>query len=283
MIQTGTVYVNTTIVRIDFPSASTELLPGVKWGAIDAFPSPAYWAYQVYAKRILGNTINYKLGTSLREEIGACLLGGHGIPAAIGLAAFERLRELGAFGEIPPDEATLFQWLSQPISIGDHQVRYRFAKQKAKYLGAALRRISQEQAPSDTGQALRDWLLDTPGIGYKTASWIARNWLRADDVAILDIHILRAGLFAGFFPSTLKVERHYKQLEELFLNFSEKLGVKASELDAVIWLEMMSSPNTVRSIMKSNEKPLAQSVHSKRRRAGAHNTHTNTDQSALFI
>jgi N-glycosylase/DNA lyase len=283
MIQTGTVYVNTTMVRIDFPSASTELLPGVKWGAIDAFPSPAYWAYQVYAKRILGNTINYKLGTSLREEIGACLLGGHGIPAAIGLAAFERLRELGAFGEIPPDEATLFQWLSQPISIGDRQVRYRFAKQKAKYLGAALERINQEQAPSDTGRALRDWLLDTPGIGYKTASWIARNWLRADDVAILDIHILRAGLFAGFFPSTLKVERHYKQLEELFLNFSEKLGVKASELDAVIWLEMMSSPNTVRSIMKSNEKPLAQSVHSKRRRTGAHNTHTNTDQSALFI
>lgn len=283
MIQTGTVYVNTTMVHIDFPSASTELLPGVKWGAIDAFPSPAYWAYQVYTKRILGNTINYKLGTSLREEIGACLLGGHGIPAAIGLAAFERLRELGAFGEIPPDEATLFQWLSQPISIGDRQVRYRFARQKAKYLGAALQRISQEQAPSDTGQALRDWLLDTPGIGYKTASWIARNWLRADDVAILDIHILRAGLFAGFFPSTLKVERHYKQLEELFLNFSEKLGVKASELDAVIWLEMMSSPNTVRSIMKSNEKPLAQSVHSKRRRTGAHNTHTNTDQSALFI
>jgi hypothetical protein len=283
MTQTGTVCLNTTMVRIDLPSASTELLPGVKWGAIDAFPSPAYWAYQVYAKRILGNTINYKLGASLREEVGACLLGGHGIPAAIGLAAFECLRERGAFGDVPPDEATLYKWLSQPINMGERQVRYRFAKQKAKYLGAALQRISQEQAPSETGRALRDWLLDTPGIGYKTASWIARNWLRADDVAILDIHILRAGLFAGFFPPTLKVERHYKQLEELFLDFSEKLGVKASELDAVIWLEMMSSPNAVRSIMKPNEKPQSQSTHSKRQRTRAHNTQTNADQSALFV
>lgn len=283
MTQTGTVCLNTTMVRIDLPSASIELLPGVKWGAIDAFPSPAYWAYQVYAKRILGNTINYKLGASLREEVGACLLGGHGIPAAIGLAAFERLRELGAFGDVPPDEATLYKWLSQPIKMGEREVRYRFAKQKAKYLGAALQRISQEKAPSETGRALRDWLLDTPGIGYKTASWIARNWLRADDVAILDIHILRAGLFAGFFPPTLKVERHYKQLEELFLDFSEKLGVKASELDAVIWLEMMSSPNAVRSIMKPNEKTQSHPTHSKRRRTGAHNAQTNADQSALFV
>jgi N-glycosylase/DNA lyase len=285
MIQTGTVYANTTKIHIELPSASTALLPGVKWGAIDAFPSPAYWAYQVLSKRILGNTINYKLGNTLREEIGACLLGGHGIPAAIGLAAFDRLRELGAFGETPPNEATLFQWLSQPINMGDRQVRYRFARQKAKYLGAALQRISQEQAPSTTGRALRDWLLDIPGIGYKTASWIARNWLRADDVAILDIHILRAGLLAGFFPSTLKVERHYKELEELFLNFSEKLGVKASELDAVIWWEMMSSPNTVRAIMKPSENPISRSIstHSKRRRVGSNNTKTNTDQSALFI
>lgn len=272
-----------TTVRVDLPSPLTELLPGVNWGAIDAFPSPAYWAYQVFAKRILGQTINYKLGGTLREEVGACLLGGHGIPAAVGLAAYHHLRVLGAFGEVPPDEATLHKWLSQPLHMGERQVRYRFARQKAKYLSAALQRLSQEDAPSKTGRALRDWLIDIPGIGYKTASWIARNWLRADDVAILDIHILRAGQFAGFFPSNLKVERHYRELETIFLEFSDKLGVKASELDAVIWLEMMSSPNTVRAMMKPSEALPKHRRQPKRSRTGANNGQTDADQAALFV
>jgi endonuclease III len=42
--------------------------------------------------------------------------------------------------------------------------------------------------------------MSLPGIGPKTASWIARNWLDADDVAILDIHIMRVGQVIGLFP-----------------------------------------------------------------------------------
>lgn len=282
-MQTGAVFMDATTVRVDLPSPLVELLPGVKWGSIDAFPSPAYWAYQVFAKRILGRTINYKLGATLREEVGACLLGGHGIPAAIGLAAYNHLRMLGAFDETPPDEATLYEWLSQPLHMDGRKVRYRFARQKARYLGAALKRLSQEKAPDETGRALRDWLIDTPGIGYKTASWIARNWLRADDVAILDIHILRAGQFAGVFPANLKVERHYCELEALFLEFSNKLGVRASELDAVIWLEMMSSPNTVRTMMKPSEAPPKHKRQPKRLRARSNNSQTDADQTALFV
>ncbi|MDZ3993341.1 hypothetical protein PspTeo4_24872 [Pseudomonas sp. Teo4] len=57
--------------------------------------------------------------------------------------------------------------------------------------------------PLHSGRALRDWLLELPGIGYKTASWVARNWLDADDVAILDIHILRAGAWQVFSPLDL--------------------------------------------------------------------------------
>ena len=96
-----------------------------------------------------------------------------------------------------------------------------------------------------SGRALRDWLTRIPGIGFKTASWVARNWLDADDVAILDIHILRAGVLAGFLDSTLTVERHYRELEEQFLAFSAGLGVRASELDALMWYEMMASRTSV--------------------------------------
>lgn len=135
------------------------------------------------------------------------------------------------------------------MSVDGRLVRYRFAKQKARYLTAALQKLSAEYPPLSSGKALRDWLLDVPGIGYKTASWVARNWLDADDVAILDIHILRAGLLGKFFETNLTVERHYLQLEEQFIRFSKGLGVRASELDALIWLEMMSSAQTVHSIM----------------------------------
>jgi len=235
-------------VSIELPAQNVEVLPGVHWGRVDAFPTPAYWAYQVIARRIALQTIRYKLGATLREEVGACLLGGHGIPASIGLAAFEHLKQKGAFVGDPPEEENLRHWLSEPITSGGRQVRYRFASQKARYLAAALRKVASELAPS-AGRALRDWMISVPGIGYKTASWIARNWLDADDVAILDIHILRAGVLAGFLDPELTVERHYLQLEEQFLSFSCALGVKPSELDAVIWLEMAQSRATVERIL----------------------------------
>jgi hypothetical protein len=56
---------------------------------------------------------------------------------------------------------------------------------------------------------------------------------------------LRAGLLAGFFPDDLTVERDYLKLEALFLQLSEAMGVKASELDALIWYEMQASSETV--------------------------------------
>ncbi|UXY54266.1 8-oxoguanine DNA glycosylase [Pseudomonas tohonis] len=248
-MQLGAIFMDQVVFNVELPQAEAEVLPGVPWGAMEAFPTPAYWAYQVYARRLTGNRINYKLGATLKEEVGACLLGGHGIPANVGIAAFHHVRERGAFGEKPPAEEVLLEWLQEPLAIDGREVRYRFAKQKARYLSAALQKLSAERPPLSSGKELRDWLLAIPGIGYKTASWVARNWLDADDVAILDIHILRAGLLGKFFEGNLTVERNYLELEEQFIRFSKGLGVRASELDALMWLEMMSSPSTVHSIM----------------------------------
>ncbi|POY79701.1 8-oxoguanine DNA glycosylase [Pseudomonas amygdali pv. morsprunorum] len=248
-MQVGAIFMDQVVFNVELPKADAEVLPGVPWGAMEAFPTPAYWAYQVYARRLSGDRINYNLGATLKEEVGACLLGGHGIPANVGLTAFHHMRKRGAFDEKPPLEETLLEWLQEPLLIDGRQVRYRFAKQKARYLSAALKQLSAERPPLSSGKELRDWLLVIPGIGYKTASWVARNWLDADDVAILDIHILRAGLLGKFFESSLTVERNYLELEEQFIRFSKGLGVRASELDALMWLEMMSSPATVHSIM----------------------------------
>lgn len=247
MTQFATLVTRTGSIQIELPCAEVEVMQGVRWGAVDAFPTPAYWQCQVLARRLTGRPAPYKLGRTLAEEVGACLVGGHGIPASVCIAAYERLRQLGAFAGTPPSQAQLEAWLRQPLQVGERKVTYRFAAQKARYLAAALPLVNSAPAFSQ-GKALRDWLLNLPGVGPKTASWVVRNWLDADDVAILDIHIMRIGQAMGVFPRNLTVERHYAQLEELFLQFGAALDVRASELDAVMWYEMASSPRLARTL-----------------------------------
>jgi thermostable 8-oxoguanine DNA glycosylase len=267
-------------VFIELPPAQSEVISGVVWGAVEAFPTPAYWAYQVFARRLEGRVVRYRLGNSLREELGACLLGGHGIRAAVGLAAFEHLRAQGAFDGKAHSEERLFAWLSDSLCVGGRTMRYRFARQKAHYLASALSDLGRLELSATSGKALRNALLALPGVGYKTASWVARNWLDADDVAILDIHIFRAGVVGGFLDPSLTVERNYEALEDQFLAFSAGLGVRASELDAVIWLEMASAPRSVQSALSSLPESGFKSKHISPRRS--QNRRADSDQLALL-
>lgn len=276
-MQRAAVFVHPLVVQVDLPAADAEVLPGVKWGAIEAFPSPAYWAYQVLANRVIGQPIRYRLGDSLREEVAACLLGGHGIPAAVGVAAFRRLKGREIL-KSDPSEDEIFVQLSEPLEVRGRIVKYRFARQKAKYISGALRMLPEMHLSGATGCELRKSLVRLPGVGYKTASWIARNWLDADDVAILDIHVARAGRLAGFLARDLTVERDYVALETQFLAFSRAIGVRASELDAVIWLEMASSTSTVRDLLRSSNGQLPGA----RSRCRANVSRANSNQGPLF-
>ena len=250
-MQTAAILTKTGSIQLELPDAGAKLLgddfPGCRavWGDVACFPTPAYWQFQVLARRLIGRPATYRLGRTLTEEVGACLLGGHGIPATVGLAAFERLREQGAFAGAPPSQDQLERWLREPLLIDGRGIRYRFASQKARYLAAALPLV--QAAPKFTeGRPLRDWLLQLQGVGPKTASWIARNWLDCDDVAILDVHILRVGRAIDLFPRTITVERHYAELERLFVAFARAIDCRTSELDTVIWAELASSPASAR-------------------------------------
>src|SRR6202020_2057977 len=87
--------------------------------------------------------------------------------------------------------------LSVPFYMNGRMVKYRFPNQKAIFLAALLNRKDLAKIPYEDDMILREWLLTINGIGMKTASWIVRNWLCSENVAILDIHIQRAGLIAG--------------------------------------------------------------------------------------
>lgn len=197
--------------------------------------TPAYWAAQCWMWE-LGEPDHFRLGRSLAEETLACILGGHGIPAEVGLAAYRRLRQvLHEDRARMADEAALRELLDSPLEVGNRMVRYRFANQKASYIAGAFRELDMiDEGLAD--RELRDRLTRLRGFGPKTASWIVRNWRASDEVAILDIHILRAGQQLGIFREEWRVERHYSLLEDAYLDFATDLGVRASILDSVMWM-----------------------------------------------
>lgn len=220
-------------LHLDFPDPEEMVLPGIRWGAFDELLTPAYWRGQAWQHEIIGTYACLRLGRTLTEELAACLLGGFGMKAEIGLAAFTRLRDQGLL-KGQPSARDLEDVLSLPFLVRGVHRRYRFPKQKSRYLAACLKQIKAYTEPSDD-IAFRDELAELPGIGLKTASWIVRNYRASNSVAILDVHILRAGRHIDLFGSTLQPQKHYRALETAFLDFADALGTTAGLLDGLMW------------------------------------------------
>lgn len=223
---------------LEVPGPEEEVMSGVKWGRFDHFFTPAYWFSQVWYQRSSSSSVVYRLGDTLAEEVVACLLGGHGLPAEVGLAAFDRLKSRGFLSASACSQEEVCAALVEPLIIRGRPVRYRYPKQRSQFVAEAINRLGRESAPLSDDMALRDWLLTFTGIGPKTASWITRNFLDSDNVAILDIHIFRAGLLAGLFRPNQTVTKHYSLLEDRLVGFSRALGVRLSILDTLMWCQM---------------------------------------------
>lgn len=208
----------------------------VLWGHAWQHATPAYWVSA--AKRGIAPQTSFRLGETLAEETAACILGGFGLPAAIGLAAFHALRNASLLDHAP-DVSAVEEILRRPLTVAGRRVRYRFPAQRAARVSAALSALTGVEPP-DGGRPLRDWLLHLPGVGPKTASWIARNWTGTADVAIIDVHIRRAGEVAGVFSRSWKIDRDYGRYEDHFLAWAEYGRVHAAVLDSYIWAELAS-------------------------------------------
>jgi thermostable 8-oxoguanine DNA glycosylase len=234
-MQNVRILVDDEVRVLELPAPAEEVLPHVPWGEYDVLFTPAFWAARVWLLREEQRFSSFRFGDSLREEAAACVLGGHGIPAEVGLAAFARLRERGLLvsGVM---EAEIQEALLEPLCLGDRLVRYRFARQRSERLAAILTDI--DGIAFDSDRALRAALLHFPGVGPKTASWIVRNHLGSDEVAILDIHVVRACIAAKVFPRDVNLGRDYFDLEDRFLMFADALNARPSILDSVMWHHM---------------------------------------------
>ena len=236
VLQTLAEYHEGSWVKLDLPSANELFMPGIRWGLAHALFTPAFWAAQWWYARRQHEYASYCNGRSLREEVIACLLGGHSITAEMNEAAFERLRSRDLLDGLP-STGTIAAALTEPMMVRGRWARYRFPKQKARFLCEAMRRLERETPPADD-LLFRDWLMDFPGIGAKTASWITRNWLHSNRVAIIDVHVFRAGTIAGLFRGTEVIARDYGRLEAGFLRFADALAVEARQLDVFVWWKM---------------------------------------------
>ncbi len=217
----------------------------VSWGHCWQVGTPAFWialTHESLRRPSGGNELTrHRLGADLAEEIAACVLGGHGIPHHVGLAAFDAVKRSGALDSSANQDISIADVLGKPLQIGNREIRYRFAAQRSAYLQAALMRLREDPPPTDA-LGLRRWLLLCRGIGPKTASWIVRNHLGSSEVAIIDIHVLRAGVTAGVFDMLWNPARHYDVMEAFFLAWARHGRVSAADLDAVIWSERARWP-----------------------------------------
>jgi N-glycosylase/DNA lyase len=222
---------------LTLPPSDEELMPGVRWGCPSILFSPAYWAARcAWPSDALAQ---YQTGDGcLAEELGFCLLGGYGIRYEMNILAFERLKAEGAFDlkrSFP--EPDLAELLLKPFDFSGRVVRYRFPYQRARRIAHMRANLGNSDLLSLKPLAMRSALLSLEGVGPKTASWVVRNLLGSDDVAILDVHIIRVCRRIGLFPNRINLPRDYPVLEELFLSFARELGIRPSVLDAAMWVE----------------------------------------------
>ena len=215
-----------------------EVMPGIRFGREDELLTPAYWAMRCATADPVDIDFVNRHGT-LEEEIGFCLLGGFGVTLAVATAFFERLRTNGAFEKgAVLREADLFVMLDAPAAVFGRPHRYRFPRQRARRLYRAMADLAQMEFDEADPNRFRDQIQSLEGVGPKTASWIARNWLGTDSIAILDIHVLRAGWLLKLFDKNCRLPRDYLDLESRFLCFAKNLHVRASVLDSVMWYDM---------------------------------------------
>src|SRR5439155_12960651 len=139
-----------------------------------------------------------------------CLLGGYGIRYEINILAFERLKAEGAFDlQRCFPERCLAELLLKPFDFSGRAVRYRFPHQRARRIARMRATLGRRDLLSLKPLAFRSALQALEGVGPKTASWVVRNLLGSDDVAILDVHVIRVCRLIGLFPTRINLPRDY--------------------------------------------------------------------------
>jgi N-glycosylase/DNA lyase len=184
---------------------------------------------------------------ALRQELVFCLLGGHGVSFELARSATDVVMALCPFEPRwrPTELAAALQ-----VELGAAKFdprrrdgslrRYRYPVRKAELVAMAVAWVAENGSLSSRLAELpdeferRQWLCRCPGIGPKSASWFLRNIGAAKELAILDVHILRAMREAGRLGEA-NLPRDYAVVEARFREWCEELGTSVFALDLFLW------------------------------------------------
>lgn len=208
----------------------------VEWRDHTYLGSAAFWVEET---RRTPSPPSLRIGQNLIEEVALCLLGGYGINEAMATAAFEAVRDAALLDSSRiPAPGEIERVLRTPMRVAGYAqpVRYRFPAQRAERVASAVARLSAAPALGDlTPRELRAFLTSLDGVGMKTASWVVRNLRRSDDIAVIDIHIRRAGVVAGVFDPRWVLPRDYLRFEEAFCAWAAAGQVPTADMDLCVW------------------------------------------------
>jgi thermostable 8-oxoguanine DNA glycosylase len=183
----------------------------------------------------------------VRRELLFCVLGGHGVAFEMGSSALEAVETLDVFNESHDPWAlhdALVALLEQPRFRPPRRDgslrRFRFPRRKAQLICAARGWLLGVGSLVDGLDQLacererRAWLMGCPGLGPKSASWLLRNTGWANRLAIIDIHVARAMRDAGLLADN-PWPGDYVQVEQLFLEWCDRLGAPPAVFDLFVW------------------------------------------------
>jgi N-glycosylase/DNA lyase len=184
---------------------------------------------------------------TIESELLFCLLGGHGVTFELARSAASVLETLSIFDsswKAADLELTIWSELSaaqfEPTRQDGSLRRYRYPRRKAHLIARAAAWVGYHAPLREALLAFseevsrRDLLCECPGIGLKTASWLLRNVGLANDLAVVDIHVVRALTVANRIVAA-RLPKDYQYIERCFLAWCEEMDAPPAAFDLMLW------------------------------------------------
>lgn len=191
-------------------------------------------------------------------ELVSCILGSR-VKFEISVLAAERLEQSGLLepgthqDNYDSYEAKIYQVLmgasETDLTRANHRVKYPFPRLRANHIRRSAENVyGQNQSlqillksSASASEARNRLTAVIVGCGPKQASLFLRNVGFSDNVAILDVHVLRYMMLLGLASkSEIGVQkiRQYITLENILQEYAKKMKTKLSVLDTAIWVVM---------------------------------------------
>jgi N-glycosylase/DNA lyase len=196
---------------------------------------------------------------SLWRELVACILGSQ-VPFELAQAAVSRLSARGLLNvedclrDGEQFQLRIVEALLDPIHIPEMRSgncrRYRYPHLRGSHIRRTAESIYQVgesignllNVSTDSYDARMRIMSATIGVGPKQSSLFLRNIGYADDLAILDTHVLRYVSLLQLLPTAITARNlgltTYEKIERALRAYGKTKGLSLSRLDTAIWVVM---------------------------------------------